>query len=237
MSKHANFKPVLQFMQDVDRFGGNDECLYRGQKEDWKLRPKIARSQPRLDPLKDERRMLDEFRRNLPAFRGTIPSNDWDLLALAQHHGLATRLLDWTRNPLAALYFAVASPPTPEQGPGVVWCFRPRKRDRVVELDGETPFGQRRMRCFVPTTVSDRIRAQQGWFTVHCPAKGGTGFVAMQTDRRLRSRMQKIVIAHSDFADIRYYLDHFGVNRASMFPDLDGLCEYITWSHTRFTDE
>jgi len=49
--------------------------------------------------------------------------------------------------------------------------------------------------------------------------------------------MQKIVIANSDFADIRYYLDHFGVNRASLFPDLDGLCEYITWSHTRFTDE
>lgn len=191
MGKHANVAPVLRFMQDVDSCGGNDDCLYRGHKEDWELRPKLARSQPRLDAVKDERRMLDEFRRNLPAFRSAVPTNDWDLLALAQNHGLATRHLDWTRNPLAALYFAVASPPTPKKGSGVVWCFRPQKLDRVVDLNHETPFGQRRMKCFVPTTVSERIRAQQGWFTVHCPAKGGYSFIAMQADRRLRSRIQK----------------------------------------------
>ena len=57
-----------------------------------------------------ERSILDAFRRHIPQF-DSATSGAWDELALAQHHGVPTRLLDWTTNPLVAARFAAASQP------------------------------------------------------------------------------------------------------------------------------
>jgi hypothetical protein len=99
-----------------------DTVLFRGQSEDWPLVPKIGRIVTSEPVLEAERAMLESFKlRSLP-FLSRVPDSEWQWLAVAQHHGLPTRLLDWTEYPLVALWFAVAKPAT-GAGHGVVWTF------------------------------------------------------------------------------------------------------------------
>ena len=119
-------KTLSDFLRDVATMRDqwslpiDEELWFRGEgrKYDFNLRPELYRSRPgkclRLtDELLDiESKLHNEFMRCAPQLINDKLDNDywaWDSYFLLQHHGGATRLLDWSDGALIALHFAVRS--------------------------------------------------------------------------------------------------------------------------------
>ena len=139
---------VADYLAQVTTAGWSDHTIYRGhQKQKWKVTPVLLRnpcdSDKKLQGIPAtlrEHRMFDEFCRHLPAFRPDLvqasrgpnaSASEWRIMALARHYGLPTRFIDFTTNPLVALFFAV------EQEPGedaIVWLVRVESRRNTSEV-------------------------------------------------------------------------------------------------------
>jgi hypothetical protein len=240
MASERTINMLSEFTSFVEPECLDEYILFRGQPHDDPLLPKIARLDLNGDLAEVERRMLAEFQRQSIPFLDRICDNDWDWLALAQHHGMATRLLDWTKNPLAALWFGVRQPPDSE-GDGVVWVFTPAQGDILtadkVRTSRQGPFEGTRTQVFQPNCVTSRIVAQGGWFTVHKYLREEHRFIPLEKNKIHRQHLTKLRIPAKVFSELRYQLDRFGVNCASMFPDLDGICRHVEWLNCFLADE
>lgn len=99
------------------------------------------------------------------------------------------------------------------------------------------PFSIPRTQLFQPSVVSNRVTTQLGWFSVHRLDATNNKFISFETNKNYKNRLVKFVIEPKYFSDLRSDLDRFGVNKASLFPDLDALSSHITWLHTLLEDE
>lgn len=236
-------------------------------------RPEKAGASPTCDPVRDEilrlRLFLDSSdRQGLPIPHGleTVrralrdhecpgpPERYWPsdevipALALAQHHGIPTCLLDWTTNPFTACYFAAAeflriserSAEVAERF-GVeavtvssiaVWCFDQRaiqwRPEQNISLLPTVHV------CFPPFAENDNLRAQEGAFMfspVRCSsnarslAKPFNQILAEHLDdigRDTSPAFFKLVLGAGQAGDLLMYLEQMGLSATTLFPGYDG---------------
>lgn len=191
---------------------------------DHKLIPSVGRySHTSKTREKYERSLFDIFCREARSHLEPTPSDDWEWLSIAQHHGLPTRLLDWTHNPLVALFFAVERN---EKSDGSLFALHATTKASDRTLDN-SPFSVSRPRKLYPNFVSPRIRAQEGLFVV-CSS------VEQALEEQLPSgwSLEQYVIPAAAKAPIRYELFRLGVHASSLFPDIDGLASRLKWQHS-----
>ncbi|WP_175836203.1 FRG domain-containing protein [Burkholderia multivorans] len=233
----AEFLTKIDAMVRVARQGDFPIPLFRGQEdESWLLKPGIAREQYTKGVRPDtEARMLAEFKhRGIPHLESAVPLADADWLAIAQHHGMPTRLLDWTGSALTALWFAIQRPAV-KGGDGqpkaaAVWMLAASERDFITDEERDKPLQLGRTKLLKPRHVSRRIAAQDGWFTVHRGTESGEGvhYASVDTNLTYDFRVEYVRIPPKAFGPLRAQLQLAGINRGVLFPDLGGVAGRIT---------
>jgi hypothetical protein len=195
-----------------------------------------------------EEHILRNFIRYSRPFFGASQVSDWEILIAAQHHGLPTRLLDWTYSPMVAAHFATVE--GERDTDRAVWrldwkavhrFFRlPERALLIQDLEGvfgqERPFTpwalfeprtrERQFACMIePPSLDERIATQAATFTL-C-SDNRQPFDQFLEGIGLRSALTRFVIPARDARRLRDQLDLVSVDERRLFPDLDGLAAYL----------
>ena len=224
-----SFKHFLNHIEDIELMG-YEINLFRGQSSNNPLLPSICREEPRIDTTQIEKNMLEDFKRRSPLLITRTFQSDWEWLVYAQHFGLKTRLLDWSTNPLVALWFACQNEYIMKENSYlyILSC----DKDLQVDLSkDQSPFDSSSTKILRPTLNNERIVAQSGWFTAHKYSKKNKKFVTLETNSKIKTKLTEIEIPSGIKKDILNKLSMFGVNNRTVFPDINGLSMHLNWKY------
>jgi hypothetical protein len=224
--------------------GGTNALWLRGHGDStWELLPSAGRLaeqgglyNPSRMPTKEsfyevENDALQRFRRDSYPFVQR-PLSDWEAITLGQHHGLPTRLLDWSSNPLVALFFAAE---THWDKDGSIFAHRRRHESKFYismfygqnfkNRDVPEPLEVGGIKIVYPMLIANRLITQSGGFTIQDPLTSlikRSGEVFLEKDLDLL-QIYKWTIPAAAKPKIVAELHRVNVNRRALFPDLDGV--------------
>lgn len=222
----------------------------------WTLVTSLQRlsKKPNTNTSLIERSLIRSFRKyaNAGAFD---EKSEWYVLAVAQHNGLPTRVLDWTTSPLVAAHFACGDD-NYKKDDGVIWCLQAGVlRDinelnnqsagslrgiswvydtRLLEknfvdltaLDASRPTGPL-MLLWEPPSLDSRIANQAGLLSfMNNPDESQNDFLYSQSKIN-PDLVLRIVIEANAKSEVRDMLDQNGVSERTIYPGLPGLCSWL----------
>jgi len=222
------------------------QLFFRGlPKESYKLIPTLFRIKPKWlvnDWSFYEFDILTKFQKAAAPHLKFLPVNFLEWLAIAQHYGVPTRLLDWTMSPLAALYFALEKHVEEEISESAVVWILDSKGEELVHDATYTSFSEWQKwfakaepsnTCiYHPTHLAVRVNSQQGCFTIHRPPENWGDFIAIEDsccsrnaedEDSPKTKLRKILIPAKSCSNLWVEMNSAGINRYTLFPDLDGL--------------
>ena len=240
-----------------------DTAVYRGSDAGYPLLTSLDRLggvSPPHGKTHLEEHILRNFIRYSRPFLQHAPANEWELLVTAQHHGLPTRLLDWSYSPLIAAHFATTAGGDRE-GDRVVWRLdwarvhqhfglppvaflvqdlHQMLADRGIRslaqlLSGEIP-REARLACMLdPPALDARIIAQAATFTFSTDKS--CSFDRLLCEEGLVDALTRFVIPAERVGVIRDQLDLCAIDERKLFPDLDGVAAQMRRYYAASPDE
>jgi len=228
--------------------------VYRGMANaNNELRTSLTRLAQGTDVARLEGHLLRNFRKYARS-DSAAGNSIWNWLALAAHHGLPTRLLDWTYSPFVALHFAT-SDLSQYHRDAVVWCVDhgetnrrlPKQLRKVLDEEGSSVFSVDMLNAVAqslqelealsdesfivflePPSLDDRIVTQFALFSLISDASE-----PMDTWLEEHSDVSRRVIVPAGMKwEVRDKLDQAGITERMLFPGLDGLSAWLARYYT-----
>jgi len=210
---------------------------FRGERDaSWPLYSSISRylmnfGVDRKAWPEQEGRILRVFKRKAHQYleQPPDPDDDFQWLALMQHHGAPTRLLDFTWSPYVAAFFALER----TLNDGVVWALNPTAVSTRRAVERMDPRGKGNLARYYlkgnqrfiwmgePQKMNRRLIAQSGTFAV--PGVIDVPIEEILSDRDQEDILAKFVLTNAVREQGMRELYRMNITNATLFPDLDGL--------------